>query len=98
MARCGARAPCARVRVRHLPTPTNNPSLQPTAYSIAVSYRADPAGGGNPAVATRTVGFRTAHLVTTNDTACAASSLCATGSGTGDHTMRMKVGPGKCER
>jgi beta-galactosidase/beta-glucuronidase len=43
------------------------------------------------AVATRSIGFRTAYLVTTNDTLCASTPACAKGSGSGDVTMRLKV-------
>lgn len=41
--------------------------------------------------ASRSVGFRVAHLVTTDDVACAGEIQCANETGTGDHTMRFKV-------
>jgi hypothetical protein len=41
--------------------------------------------------ASRSVGFRVAHLVTTDDAACAGEIQCANETGTGDHTMRFKV-------
>jgi beta-galactosidase/beta-glucuronidase len=59
-------------------------------YNLTVTLT--PSGSGAaPAVSTRSIGFRTAHLVTTNDTLCAATPSCAKGSGSGDVTMRLKV-------
>ena len=63
-------------------------------YSLSVAYRPKVGDGGNPSVADRAVGFRVAHLVTTNDTACAADAAsggCAAAHGSGDFTMRLKV-------
>ena len=63
-------------------------------YRLSVAYRPKVGDGGNPSVADRVVGFRVAHLVTTNDTACAADTArggCAAAHGSGDFTMRLKV-------
>jgi beta-galactosidase/beta-glucuronidase len=58
-------------------------------YSIGVDYQE--AGSDEVSTATRSVGFRTAHVVTTNDTACANTPSCAAGHGSGEFTMRLKM-------
>eukprot|EP00937_MAST-01D_sp_MAST-1D-sp2_P000903 g903.t1 len=70
--------------------PRNNASTHAnTMYRLTVAYRPSPAAA--PATAHRDVGFRVAHLITTNDTACVADARCAAAHGSGDFTMRLRV-------